>query len=105
SALYRQAPGGMLRLTPYRVCSPGDLASDLLARHEDVLAVGDGAVRYADVLHAVDHVEVGGRSEAHPRAETLVDLAQPRALREEFVSPSAIEPLYLRKADAEANFA
>ena len=39
-----------------------------------------------------------------PSAADLVELAQPRALREEFVQPWEIEPLYLRKSDAEINW-
>jgi tRNA A37 threonylcarbamoyladenosine modification protein TsaB len=33
----------------------------------------------------------------------LVELAQPRALREEFVTAKELQPLYLRKSDAEVN--
>ena len=37
---------------------------------------------------------------ATPEA-ALVELAQPRALREEFVQPWELEAMYLRKSDAE----
>jgi tRNA threonylcarbamoyladenosine biosynthesis protein TsaB len=33
-----------------------------------------------------------------------VELAHPRAIREEFVQPWELEPLYLRKSDAEINW-
>jgi tRNA threonylcarbamoyladenosine biosynthesis protein TsaB len=33
-----------------------------------------------------------------------VELAHPQALREEFVQPWELEPLYLRKSDAEINW-
>ena len=104
TALYRHVPGGVQRLTELRVCPATDLAAELMARHEDALAVGDGAIRYADVLTEVDHVEVGGVASAHPSADALVLLAHAKALREEFESPDKLEPIYLRKADAEANF-
>ena len=42
---------------------------------------------------------------AHPSAGSLVQLAHARALREEWVQPSELEPLYLRKPDAEVNWA
>ena len=103
-ALYRQVPGGVQRLTDYIVASPNDLASELMARNEECLAVGDGALRYADLLVDVSHLELGGVGTAYPTADALVELAHPRAIREEFVQPSELEPLYLRKADAEANF-
>ena len=103
-ALYRQVPGGIQRLTEYAVSPPEDLASELMARNAECLAVGDGALRFADVLSKVDHVEVGGTGSAYPSAAVLVELAHPLALREEFVQPSALAPLYLRKADIRINW-
>jgi tRNA threonylcarbamoyladenosine biosynthesis protein TsaB len=41
---------------------------------------------------------------AYPSAASLVQLAHARALREEFVNPWDVEPVYLRKADAEINW-
>src|SRR3954454_747870 len=103
-ALYRHVPGGVQRLTEPVVAAPDDLTSELMARGEDCLAVGDGALRYAELLDEVSHVEVGSTGTAFPSAEALVELAHPRAVREEFVQPWEIEALYLRKADAEVNF-
>ncbi len=103
-AWYRQVPGGVQRLGEPQVGSPDDLSSDLLATGDDCLLVGDGAVRYRDELAAVDHVEVEGVGLAHPSASSLVELAHAHALREEWVQPEQIEPLYLRKPDAEINW-
>lgn len=104
-AMYRQVPGGVQRLTDFNVCTADELSDDLLARGEDALLVGDGALRYADVLDT-DHglVELGGIGVAYPSATDLVELAHPRALREEFVQPRELEPMYLRKSDAEINW-
>ena len=104
-ALYRSVPGGVQRVTQYAVSSPEELASELLALGEATLAVGDGACRYAPLLGAVDHVEVGDRGSAHPSAAVLVELAHPMALREKFVTPSEVAPLYLRTADVRINWA
>jgi tRNA threonylcarbamoyladenosine biosynthesis protein TsaB len=52
----------------------------------------------------VARVEFASMSSAHPSPAALVELAHPRALREEFVPPWELEPLYLRKADAEINW-
>ena len=41
---------------------------------------------------------------SYPSAAPLVQLAHARALREEWVRPSEIELLYLRKPDAEINW-
>lgn len=103
-ALYRQVPGGVQRLSREQVGSPDDLASELLATSDEVLLVGDGARRYAEVfegLAKVEHVEVGN---SYPSASSLVQLAHPRALREEFEQPESIEPVYLRRPDAEINW-
>jgi tRNA threonylcarbamoyladenosine biosynthesis protein TsaB len=103
-SLYRQVPGGIQRLTPFKVSPPAELASELMARNEDCLVVGDGALRYAEVLSQVDHVELGGPGSAFPSAAVLVELAHPKALREEFVQVSELSPLYLRKADVRINW-
>jgi tRNA threonylcarbamoyladenosine biosynthesis protein TsaB len=98
-ALYRQVPGGVQRLTPYAVSRPEEVASELMAGAEDCLAVGDGARRYAGLLEEVSRVEVATAGSAYPSAAVLVELAHPLALREEFVQPAELGPLYLRKAD------
>jgi tRNA threonylcarbamoyladenosine biosynthesis protein TsaB len=103
-ALYRPVPGGVQRITDYAVSAPQELASELLAQAEETLAVGDGACRYREVLAAVDRVTVAERSSAYPSPAVLVELAHPRALREEFVAPSEVAPLYLRPADVRINW-
>jgi tRNA threonylcarbamoyladenosine biosynthesis protein TsaB len=49
-------------------------------------------------------VEIAGVDTAHPSAEALVHLAHAQALREEWVNPWELSPLYLRKPDAEINW-
>jgi tRNA threonylcarbamoyladenosine biosynthesis protein TsaB len=63
--------------------------------------VGDGALRYADAFSGLSHVEPASVGTAYPSAAALVELAQPRVQREEFVQPWEVEPLYLRQADAD----
>lgn len=105
SAAYRHVPGGVQRLTEPIVGTAEQLANDLRARRDEALLVGDGALRYADILCGDEGiVELGTVGTQWPRADDLVELAQPRALREEFVQPWELEPLYLRKADAEINW-
>lgn len=104
TASYRQVPGGVQRLTAPELVTPDDLASELLASREDVLLVGDGALRYADQLRAQGDVEIVEQGLASPSARSLVRLAHARALREEWVQPSELSLLYLRKPDAEINW-
>ena len=104
-AFYRQVPGGVQRLSPHQLLSPADLASELLARNEECLLVGDGALRYTEQLGETVSFELGGPLHSSPSAEALVDLAHARALREEFSAFWDLEPLYLRRSDAEINWA
>ncbi len=103
-AFYRQVPGGVQRLSEHRVGRPEELCSEILATGEECLAVGDGALRYADALEKLIKVDIGDAGWAHPSAGSLVQLAHAQALREEFVNPWELTPVYLRKADAEINW-
>ncbi|MGI9033672.1 MAG: tRNA (adenosine(37)-N6)-threonylcarbamoyltransferase complex dimerization subunit type 1 TsaB [Acidimicrobiales bacterium] len=103
-AFYRQVPGGAQRLTPFRLGSPAQVASELMAGGEECLFVGDGALRYPELLADAARAECGGPGAAYPSAAALVELAHPLAVREEFVQPWELEPLYLRRSDAEINW-
>jgi tRNA threonylcarbamoyladenosine biosynthesis protein TsaB len=103
-AFYRHVPGGVQRVSDPSVTSAAELAGELLARSEECLLVGDGALRYSAVFSQLSEVEVAGVGHAFPSAAALVELAQPRAQREEFVQPWELSPLYLRQADADINW-
>lgn len=104
TAAYRQVPGGIQRLTEHQVSTPDDLAVDLEATGEDVLLVGDGALRHRQAFAELGQVELGDQGLAYPSAASLVQLAHARAVREDFVQPWDLEPLYLRRPDAEINW-
>jgi tRNA threonylcarbamoyladenosine biosynthesis protein TsaB len=104
TASYRQVPGGIQRFTPHHVVSPDDLASELLATAEECVLVGDGAVRYREVFEGLHKVEIIEEGLAYPAASSLVMLAHAQALREQWVKPWDLQPLYLRKPDAEINW-
>jgi tRNA threonylcarbamoyladenosine biosynthesis protein TsaB len=105
AAEYRPVPGGVQRVGDHRVATPELLAAELQADDVDTLLVGDGARRYAARFAELRHVEIADRLLDHPNAVSLVQLAHARAIREEFVQPWELEPLYLRKPDAESNWA
>jgi tRNA threonylcarbamoyladenosine biosynthesis protein TsaB len=105
TASYRQVPGGIQRLDAYRVCSPEELVTELLARRDDLLLVGDGAWRHAACFSELSGVEMADQGLSYPSPSSLVQLAHARALREEFVNPWELEPLYLRPPDAAINWA
>lgn len=103
-AFYRQVPGGVQRITAHQVGSPDDLASEILASGEECLLVGDGALRYREVFEGLKKIEIVEEGFAHPSASSLVMLAHAQALREQWVKPWDLQPLYLRRPDAEINW-
>ena len=98
---YRPLPGGIQRIGDYHVGTPEDLVGELMAASEDVVLVGDGALRYSDDFRGVKKVEIADHGFAFPAASSLVQLAHASALREQFVQPSEIRPLYLRLPDVD----
>ena len=102
--MYRPVPGGVQQVSPPTVGPVDDLVGDLLARSQDVLCVGDGAERYRDeITEGYPLRDLAARRIR--RSATLVLLAHARALREEWVRPDEIEPIYLRAPDAQINWA
>jgi tRNA threonylcarbamoyladenosine biosynthesis protein TsaB len=101
--MYRQVPGGLQQVAAPRVAAVDELVADLMARSQDALCVGDGALRYrneiCDGYHWCEFAD-----EAFPSAGPLVQLAHARALREEWSNPADIRALYLRAPDAEINW-
>ena len=86
-----------------RIDSPDDLAK-LLSGPGPTLAVGGGAIRYADIFSAVAGVEIGGATWASPPVDVLAQIGVRRALEGDLVTPSAVMPKYLREADARINW-
>lgn len=102
-SMYRPVPGGVQQVLTPRIASIDELVADLLARSQDALIVGDGALRYHEQI--LDGFRCELADNAHPSAGPLVQLAHARALREEWSQPSEIQPMYLRAPDAEINWA
>lgn len=102
AAVYRSAPGGVVRETDHRVLRPDHLVAELEALPGDVLCVGNGAILYRREIEELGtRVEFASPAVAYPDAAALVELAVPRFVREEFDRPFDIVPFYLRKSDAE----
>jgi len=103
-AFYRPVPGGVQRVTDPQVSSVDDLVADLMARGQNVVCVGDGALRYREEIEAGFHCDFAEQFLSHPSSAPLVQLAHARALREEWVNPWEIQPMYLRAPDAQINW-
>jgi tRNA threonylcarbamoyladenosine biosynthesis protein TsaB len=100
TAFYRQVPGGVQRLSDYAAWPPERLAAEIQARSEETLLVGNGSIVYKQRMpHA--RVEFASLSQAFPAAPALVELALPRFVREDTDPLHELEPLYVRKTDAE----
>ena len=74
------------------MATPADLASELLATNDEVLLVGDGALRHRATFAGISRFELADQGMAYPHAGSLVQLAHARALREEFVGPGEAHP-------------
>jgi tRNA threonylcarbamoyladenosine biosynthesis protein TsaB len=103
-AVYRQVPGGITRMSSYQVGSPERLLAEIQGRAEECLLVGNGALLYRNRLEEAEKVEFGSLANAFPRATSLVELALPRLFREDFDRLFDLEPLYMRRSDAEINW-
>jgi len=103
-AFYKPVPGGLQRVLEPRCGKVGDLVGDLMARGDDVLCVGDGALRYHEEIKTELHCEFAEQFLSRPSAAPLVQLAHARALREDWVNPWEIQPMYLRLPDAQINW-
>ena len=101
AATYRPVQGGLQRVSDYQLWKPRDLVLELVALGTECLVVGDGALRYRSVFDGDSRIVLGTVGYAYPSASALVELAHPRAIREDFVQPWELSPLYLRQADAE----
>lgn len=98
-AFYRPSPGGLQRMTDFRVERPENLAIGIASRPEEVLMVGNGALLYREIFAELGSVvEIGTMSHAFPNARSVVELALPRMYREEFDSLYDLRPLYLRRS-------
>jgi tRNA threonylcarbamoyladenosine biosynthesis protein TsaB len=103
-AFYRPVPGGVQRVLEPRCGRVDDLIADLMARGDDVVCVGDGALRHRDEIHAELRCEFAEQFLSRPSAAPLVQLAQRPGVREEWVNPWEIQPMYLRLPDAQINW-
>jgi tRNA threonylcarbamoyladenosine biosynthesis protein TsaB len=92
--LYRPGPEGPIPINDPTVTGPKVLVDDL-AERGGVLAVGEGARRYADALSTLPNVELAGPADDHPGPTVLLELATLHPA----VPLNEITPQYLRGAD------
>lgn len=98
--MYRVVPGGVQRAGEFRVGPAEKLAGELEAQGEAALCVGDGAIAHRALLEAAGGEVDASPALAYPDADSLVELALPRFIREETQRAEDLKPIYLRGADA-----
>ncbi|HEX6392041.1 MAG TPA: tRNA (adenosine(37)-N6)-threonylcarbamoyltransferase complex dimerization subunit type 1 TsaB [Acidimicrobiales bacterium] len=97
-AEYVAGGDGMVATTEPRVNSPEQLFDALRHQIESsgpMIATGDGARRYAELLGSVDGLRLTGPEHDHPSPKVLVELAATRAA----LCPDKITAEYLRGPD------
>lgn len=67
---------------------------------EPILLVGEGALRYADLLAVPPHTELAAAELRFPSPAAVALLGRVRAVEGDVVSPEAVQPVYLRSHDA-----
>jgi tRNA threonylcarbamoyladenosine biosynthesis protein TsaB len=103
AARYRCGPSGATSLEGAHLIGPDVLATALRGLGKPLVAVGDGATRYRDVLGAVAEVR---DDLVVPSPAAAIRLARQRlASGEPLVDHDGVHPWYAREADAVANFA
>ena len=103
-AMYRAVPGGVQQVVGPRVAAVDELVADLVARSQDTLCVGDGALRYRREICAGFHCEFA--DEAHPeRRRRSSNSPTPGRCARSGSSQADIHALYLRPPDADINWA
>lgn len=103
TALYRKNEREFTRLTDYSGIPVGDLSAMLTGYPEDVLILGDAATIYFSQLKSLhDHpVFCADPALFIPRAACTALLAEKQAIQGVLSSAFELEPMYLRKSQAE----
>ena len=98
---------GLVQLTAPAVGAPADLRAAIISGQAagdraagDILLVGDGALRYADLL-AVGRAVFAGPELRFPSPAAVALLGRERALAGGAVPPAEVEPRYLRPPDVQ----
>ena len=97
---YRWQNGELNALSPERVLAPQSVAEDI---KEPCIFVGNGALLYADLLlvNGSPARMLAPRSQHLIRAATVAQLSLPFFRTGQTVDAAQLEPMYLRKSDAE----
>ncbi len=101
-APYQPVPGGVVREGAIELVSPDHFRAMLESDHRDCLVVGDWPSLPDGILRGLHGVRTG--RPRYPSAESVLDIAEGRAERNEFPNPEELRPRYLREPDVAINW-
>jgi tRNA threonylcarbamoyladenosine biosynthesis protein TsaB len=86
------------QISQEKVVDPKDILPDI---SEDVIFVGEGAIKYQDILiERAEKVKIAGSQQQYVRASAVGILGREKFIRDELLNPATFVPFYLRTADA-----
>ena len=99
---FQPVPGGVAPDGPPEIVTAEALHNLIESDAEDTLLVGDTADFPAQVMRGLHRAKKG--RPRFPSADVLLEIADFRAERDNFVRPEDVRPLYMREPDAEINW-
>lgn len=105
-ALYRMRGAGLepQRIAEPVVTKPDDLVEYLADRSQEVLCIGSGFERFAELFSNSPWAQFDKGSKGYPSAENIVALASHKIARDEVATVDQVAAMYLRAPDAEINW-
>lgn len=100
AACYRQNESGALeKISGEKAADPQEIAGEMVG---DVVFVGDGAIKYADIIREKksSNIFIAAKAQSYIRASAVGIIAGEKYRRNELINPAAFTPFYLRPADA-----
>ncbi len=91
--------GDLAQLCEDKVLNPADMEHD---SDEDVIFIGDGAVKYADIITSTNNkkISIASALQQYIRASSVGILGIEKYKRNELLDARTFVPIYLRSADA-----
>ena len=102
TAAFRPVPGGVMPDGPRELVSPEEFHALLDADRNDTLIVGDWQMLPDAVFRGLHQARKG--RPRYPSADVLLEIAEMRAIQDEFAGIEDLQPIYLREPDAKINW-
>lgn len=99
---FRPVPGGVAPDGDAEIVTAQGLAGLVDCDPEDTLMVGDWESLPPGTLRGLHRVKPG--RPRHPSAAVLLEIAAMKAVRDDYVRPEEVRPMYMREPDARINW-